>query len=748
MHAPQTSPILTAIPTLLWQPVRARCRAGLSAALMALHLPRQLGRLAAALGSLTLATLAGTAAAQMPPPLPPLTPAAHMAQAVADEQAEVIAERVDEKLPAGAGPVDQAALDQADTPLPAGFGARVGDFSLLDQAGYYHNMSWYDDHAAIALLVQANDGEQMAARVAEFAALQTRYGSAPEAADRDHPGRANRADRKASAERTGRADRAGRGADRANRADRVDRADRASRADRDANRTDRKASANRTDGTSHSGPQTKIKFLMINPMGRHNRAAVAAELAKYDVTIPVLMDDARVISQALGVDTIGELFLFNPSSFRVEYRGPVAQAEAALEAIVNERRISNPAIAVTGSPVNYPVAEAHAVTPPSYVQDIAPIIAENCASCHREGGIAPFAMNSHTMMKGWSPMIREVLMTKRMPPGQIDPHVGEFVNDMLLSDREVQQLLHWIEAGSPHDGSSDPLTELTWPQSKWAFGEPDYIIKVPAQTIPPTGVLDYIYVSVPIDIEQDRWVRASQYVAGDRTVLHHTLNALAEPGETRRRRFLGAGKPDQANITAYIPGAEPVMEPPNTGGLLKKGSTLNLQLHYTTNGKETVDASEIGLWFYPEGEVPAERMAGECACIFPDEWTNIPPGDPNFEQSTSITLREDAHLHSFTPHMHFRGKYMRFHATYPDGRTEQLINIANYGYNWQLAYTYAEPKFMPAGTVLTATGAYDNSSQNPLNPDPTRAVPWGQQSWDEMFFGAMTWKYTNQTGQD
>ena len=543
---------------------------------------------------------------------------------------------------------------------------RVGDFSLLDQDGYFHNMSWYDDHAAIALLVQANDSADTAAAVPAFAALQAKYADAG------------------------------------------------------------------------------IEFMMINPMGLNNRDAVKAKLADYGVSIPVLMDDSRVVSEAMGIDKTGEVFLFNPKSFMVDFRGPVSAAETAITEILAGKKVSSPMVATTGSPVSYPVAEMHAKNVPSYEKDIAPIIAENCAKCHRQGGIAPFAMDSHAMVQGWSPMIREVLMTKRMPPGQLDGHVGEFINDMLISNEQIQQIVHWVEAGAPKDGTTDPLAQLTWPDSKWAFGEPDYIIKVPPQSIPATGVLDYRHVSVPIDIPEDRWVRGSQYVAGDRTVLHHTLNSLVEPGASRRGGFLGGGNPDQANISAYIPGAEPQLEPPNTGGLLKAGSILNLQLHYTTNGKETVDASEIGLWFYPEGVVPKERMSGACACIFTPTWTNIPPNDPNFEQRESITIAKDAYIHSMLPHMHFRGKYMRFYADYPDGTQEELINIANYNYNWQLAYTYKEPKFVPAGTKITAVGAFDNSAQNPANPDPERSVPWGQQSWDEMFFGAVNWKYADQ----
>jgi len=548
---------------------------------------------------------------------------------------------------------------------------RVGDFSLLDQDGYFHQMSWYDDHAAIALLVQANSSDAATAALDDFAALQQKY------------------------------------------------------------------------------EQQGIQFFMINPMGKLNRDAVAEELAQQGISIPVLMDDTQYVSESLGISQTGEVLVYDPKSFIVEFRGPAGvELEQALAALIAGDDVPVAQVAMSGEPVNYAAKTAHSQDLPSYEKDIAPIIADNCASCHREGGIAPFAMDSHTMVQGWSPMIREVLMTKRMPPGQVGGHIGEFINDMLVEQSDQQKLLHWIDAGSPQDGEVDPLAELTWPESKWAFGEPDYIIRIPEQTIPATGVLDYINVRVPIETDQDYWVRGSQYVAGDRTVLHHTLNNLIPPDADRRRRgFLGGGDPDAANITAYIPGAEPEWMPENTGGLLKAGSTLALQLHYTTNGRETTDASEIGLWFYPDGEVPEKRLSGACACIFTPTWTNIPPYDPEFIQEASVTLSKDAYLRSFTPHMHFRGRYMRFFAEYPNGNREELINIANYNYNWQLAYTYEEPRLMPAGTKLIAVGAFDNSAQNPNNPDPARSVPWGQQSWDEMFFGAMQWIYTDEGGE-
>ena len=545
---------------------------------------------------------------------------------------------------------------------------RVGDFSLLDQNGYFHQMSWYDDNKAIVLLVQATGDTDSHKRLADFKSLNASFGA------------------------------------------------------------------------------QGIEFFMINPLGLNDRDAVKVEMAALAIDVPVLMDDARLISEALGIDKVGEVLVYNPKSFTVEFRGPMGPAlTTALTDIVAGRDLQTTNVTASGTSVSYPIKIAHQQQVPSYEKEIGPIIAENCATCHREGGIAPFALDSHTMVMGWSQMIREVLMTKRMPPGQIDSHIGDFVNNMVLAAEEAQKIVHWIEAGSPKDGSIDPLTELVWPETEWAFGEPDYIVEIPEQSIPATGVLDYYNVMVELDLEEDRWVRASQYIPGDHTVLHHTLHSLIAPGQTRGGSLLG-GEPDRPNIAPYIPGQAPRMEPPNTGGLLKAGTRIAMQMHYTTTGKESVDASRIGLWFYPKGFVPEERMSGQCACHFTPTWVNIPPLDPDYEMTQSFTIEKDAKLFAFTPHMHFRGKRMRFYAEYPDGTSEELINIANYNYNWQLAYTYKEPKSVPAGTVITATGAFDNSQQNKMNPDANRSVPWGLQSMDEMFFGAADWKYVDQSG--
>jgi hypothetical protein len=488
-----------------------------------------------------------------------------------------------------------------------------------------------------------------------------------------------------------------------------------------------------------------VVFMMLNPLGQ-DRASVAADVAALGVDIPVLIDDVQTVSESIGIEHLGEAIIYDPKSFRVIYRGDAGQPFAdALAKVAAGETVTNSYVAASGTAVNYIPRDPSAV---SYEMEVAPIIAENCASCHREGGIAPFALDSHAMVQGWSPMIREVLMTKRMPPGQIDPHVGNFRNSYVVPFEDQRKLLDWIAAGSQKDGATDPLAMIEWPPTEWAFGEPDYIIEMSPQQVPATGVLDYRYEFIPINLPdgKDRYVRASQYMPGDRTVLHHTLNALFQPGERPSGRgFVAPANPNVAHITPYIPGAAPSVEEPNTGGLLRHGSTIAIQLHYTTSGREAVDASKIGVWFYPEGEEPTERRTGECACIFTPTWTNIPPYDPNFEQVAQIEIPDDAYLLSFLPHMHFRGKYMRFEAHYPDGTTEMLANVANYNYNWQMEYQLAEQKLVPGGTRIVVTGAFDNSAQNKANPDPSRDVPWGDQSWDEMFFGQVYYKFVDQS---
>jgi hypothetical protein len=403
-------------------------------------------------------------------------------------------------------------------------------------------------------------------------------------------------------------------------------------------------------------------------------------------------------------------------------------------------------------------------------------------------------MDSSLAVQGWSPMIREVVLTKRMPPGQIDNKVGhKMKNEMNLSDEEMQKLVRWVDAGSPVDGDEDPLTALTWPDTKWTLGEPDMIVKIPASTVPATGVVDYKDIVVDLDLDEERWVRGSEVAPGAPEVLHHIITTVVPPGggedpqalflkainslpeeraaAIRAEMFaavaageqpnidkifrdnpeidvgtlLGGGGPDQASIAGYAPGNSVSLNPEGVGGRLVPGIKLSFQMHYTTSGKEQTDETEIGIYFYPEGYIPEERMGGGVGNAFT---IAIPAGAKDHEMELVTYIKNDAEIHSLMPHMHFRGKRMKFTAVYPDGSEEVLLSVPAYSFNWQLAHELAEPLAVPGGTKIVATGAFDNSGQNPYNPDPTIEVNWGEQSWEEMFMGFYSWKELNQGGDD
>jgi hypothetical protein len=350
-------------------------------------------------------------------------------------------------------------------------------------------------------------------------------------------------------------------------------------------------------------------------------------------------------------------------------------------------------------------------------------------------------MSSHEMVKGWSLMMREVVMTRRMPPGQIDPHVGKPMRDVNgLSTKEKQTLIHWINAGATRDeGEEDPLAALTFDDPKYSLGEPDMTFKVAAQTIPATGIVDYRYVPVKLDLDKDIWVRAVEFIPGDRQVLHHVIAYLSSPAD-KTVRGRADGSANGSSVGGFAPGRQPDSFRDNSGRLVRKGSNLLLQMHYTTSGRETVDETEIGLYLHDEP--PAYIMSGGVAG---QRRFLIPAHAKEHKLEGEELIERDAYLYSMTPHMHYRGKYMSYTAIYPDGSSEILLSVPKYEFNWQFSYELEEPLFLPAGTRLVAKGAMDNSDRNRFNPDPSKPVHFGLQTKHEMFFGFTTLRYVGDT---
>lgn len=478
-----------------------------------------------------------------------------------------------------------------------------------------------------------------------------------------------------------------------------------------------------------------VEFLLIDSAA-DARAEVAQEAAALGIDAPVLLDDAQIIGASLGLERAGEALLVRTDGWTLAWRGAPAQLGAAIDAV----------LAGEAPPASEPGGEGCALNAPpssgqiSYAEDVAPILLNNCVTCHRAGGIGPWAMTDYNMVHGFSPMIREVIRTKRMPPWHADPAHGSFVNDRSLSASEVRTLVRWIEAGSPRGAGPDPLAEQdrVWPE--WGLGEPDLVIDIPAYDVPATGVVDYQYLRAKNPLEHDVWVRATEIQPGDRQALHHVITrfTVAAPGEANTQGF---GRGRSGGLGGYVPGSVVSEYPAGTGTLLPAGANIVFQMHYTPYGKATTDRSRLGLYLHDE---PPEHQLRSTALV--NTKIKIPPHAKAHSDSQSYTWDRPVLVYNMLPHAHYRGKASNFVAHYPDGGSEVLLSVPAYDFNWQTSYRLTEPKRLPAGTKVVHTTIWDNSAQNPANPDPTREVPWGRQSWDEMLFGAISFRYLDEEG--
>ena len=482
--------------------------------------------------------------------------------------------------------------------------------------------------------------------------------------------------------------------------------------------------------------EQQVSFLLINSSTQSDADELREQQATFGFDVSLLVDKGQLVSETLSFSNAGELAILDPERLTILYRGGVeGKASEVLNAELDGTVDSTTVQPVSGCELQYPAKQMHADAVPDYESDIAPIIAEQCASCHREGGIGPFALDSHLMLQGWSPMIREVLLTRRMPPTQVDPNIGHFSNARYIPEEDLQKLVHWIDAGAPKGlAVSDPLAALEFPDRRdWQLGEPDYVITAPRHEIPATGVLDYINVDVPLPFEEDKWVKAVQYIAGDESVLHHLLTYVTAPAEVAQGEAATVNTATRF-LEGYAPGKVDAMTfPENTGVYIPEGYKLSMQFHYTTNGRATSDETVLGLYTYDEPP-KYENFTQSVSGMF-----RIPPYTQDHEASARHVFNEDVVVTGLRAHMHFRGKDMKFSAEYPDGAMVDLLSVPNYSYAWQPTYALEEPMHLPAGTRVHVTGAFDNSEHNPANPDPSKELTFGLQSWDEMFIGYWTY---------
>ena len=388
------------------------------------------------------------------------------------------------------------------------------------------------------------------------------------------------------------------------------------------------------------------------------------------------------------------------------------------------------------------VTAASAPASVTFNKDVLPVLQKNCQSCHRPGEAAPMSFMNYDATRPWAKAIKTAVLSKKMPPWFADSHYGKFSNDRTLSHGEIDTLTAWADSGAKEGNAKDAAKAVSFVEG-WQIGKPDAVIEMPvAFDVPASGTIDYQYIMIPTGFTEDKWVQAAEARPGNKELIHHIIAFIREPGNPwmkdakpgvpfvpkRDARGGGAGFGD--SLAGYAPGmVAPVLEP-GQGKLVKAGSDLILQMHYTANGKAGTDRSRIGVIFAKQP--PKERVVTLAAST-----TNfvIPPGDSNYEVDSKITLQHDTTLVSLLPHMHFRGKSFKYTAVYPTGEKEVLLDVPHYDFNWQLTYYLDKQKVLPAGTRIECVAHYDNSANNRFNPDPTKEVRFGEQTWEEMMFG-------------
>lgn len=495
---------------------------------------------------------------------------------------------------------------------------------------------------------------------------------------------------------------------------------------------------------------SNVVFLMINPNPQDDRKSIAHEAQEFDIDFPILVDETQFISESLAIQRTAEVFVIDPSRWEIIYRGPVdnrlgyetqkptasrSYLTEVLGALLDGVAIDTNSAPVLGCAVTLLNRDPEKHQRISYADNIVPILERRCVSCHREDGIAPWAMTSYATIRGWSSMIREVVRTKRMPPWHADPHVGRFSNEISLSLEEAKLLVHWIEAGAPRGKGPDALEENpSTSAAEWPLGEPSLVLTVEPQQIPATGIIDYRFIRVPVPLEQDVWVRAVVLRPSNPKVLHHGFTYVLEPKEDQRKEVQKSRGKTSA-LAVYVPGTEAQVFPEGTGRFLPAGSEIQFQLHYTSTGRAETDTPRLALYF--SNERPNHELKVDWAL---NRKIHIPPGVKEYKASAFHEFEKDVLLYNIFPHMHYRGKWMNVAAQYPDGTTELLVAVPNYQFNWQRFYIFEQPKYLPAGTKIRCDAAYDNSAQNLANPDPSRWVTWGRQSYDEMCVGYMDYR--------
>ena len=486
-----------------------------------------------------------------------------------------------------------------------------------------------------------------------------------------------------------------------------------------------------------------VAFLGVNSNQQDSLAELAHFGRIHKIVFPLLKDPGNRVADQFGAQRTPEVFLLDDKRV-VRYHGRIddqftygiqrKQADEAYLGLAIDALLAGNEVARTSvEPVGCHIGRVLAPKPESevtYSKQIARIFQERCIECHRAGEIGPFPLTNYEEVVGWAAMIREVTAEQRMPPWHASPEHGTFANDARLSDDEKSLIARWVENGAPEGDPRDLPPAKSFVEG-WRIGQPDQVVFMREEpfAVPASGEVRYQYFQVDPGFTEDKWISAAECRPGNRAIVHHIIVLIQPPGKGLRNREIEGVHSEF--LTATAPGALPLRLKPGMAKLVPAGSKFVFQMHYTPNGTPQQDRSCVGLDFADPKEVKHQVGTDKAA----NTGFRIPAGADNHKVEANHRFRQDMVLLSLFPHMHLRGKAFRYTAIFPDDRRELLLDIPRYDFNWQNGYELASPKRMPAGTRLFCEAWFDNSAGNLANPDPTKTVRWGDQTWEEMMIG-------------
>lgn len=489
-----------------------------------------------------------------------------------------------------------------------------------------------------------------------------------------------------------------------------------------------------------------VAFVFVNPIESERGERIRKAIRTHGFQGTYVVDDKEQITRTLGAATTTEVFVLDRARTLV-YRGAVDDQYGlgyslnkpqhnyltdALDAVLAGTSPTTQATSAPGCELGYDATDAVSTGELTYHNRISRIVQANCLECHRNGGTAPMAFESYSEVKDYVGMIGNVVRRGVMPPwfaseGQSvsnqnpESRPTHWANDRSLSESEKADLFKWIKSGTPEGDPGNAPLPRSFPDG-WLIGQPDAEYEFPSPVkVKADGVIPYKYVTVETNLPEDRWVQAIEIRPGNINVVHHVLVSV--------RGDDGEFDEGDGYWAVYVPGNSKIVFPDGYARRMPKGARLRFQMHYTPNGTATEDSTRIGVVFAPEPPKHEVKVHGIANQRF-----TIPAGAVNHELKASIKLPSNVQVLSFLPHMHLRGKAARYELI-SSNPPETLLDIPDYDFNWQLNYQLAKPRPLSAGDTIRYTAWYDNSSANPANPDPTQAVKWGPQTFDEMHLG-------------